>query len=75
MLRHARRLKNAGQIPVLPFSKQPVLSELVATWPARQRPNDTEKGRGWGMPSLDELRIARSQAHSLERKNKEEYAD
>ncbi|KOF18412.1 hypothetical protein AC244_13620 [Ensifer adhaerens] len=44
------------------------LEELVATWPARERPNDLEKGRGWWRPSLDELRIARSQARSLERK-------
>ncbi|MGF6178592.1 hypothetical protein [Ensifer sp. 4252] len=44
------------------------LSELVATWPARDRPNDFEKGRGWWNPSLDELRISRAQARSLERK-------
>lgn len=44
------------------------LLELVATWPARHRPNDAEIDRGWWLPNLEELRAARSQARSLERR-------
>ncbi|WP_457584965.1 hypothetical protein [Ensifer canadensis] len=50
------------------------LSELVATWPAPQSPNELEKARGWWMPSLEELRSARSQARSLERKKQRRVA-
>lgn len=50
------------------------LSELVATWPARERPNDFERARGWWRPSLDELRVARSQARSLERRQQRRIA-
>lgn len=50
------------------------LAELVATWPAREEPNAFEKGRGWWRPDLDELREARSQARSLERKKQRRNA-
>ncbi len=47
------------------------LSELVATWPAHHRPNKAEISRGWWLPNLEELRAARSQARSLERRKQE----
>ncbi len=43
------------------------LEELVTTWPARTPPNDRELKRGWWMPTLEELRIARSDAKSRRR--------
>lgn len=40
------------------------LEELVTTWPARTPPNERELERGWWMPHLEELRIARRDARS-----------
>jgi hypothetical protein len=40
------------------------LEELVTTWPARTSPNARELERGWRMPTLDELRVARRDARS-----------
>jgi len=50
------------------------LAELVATWPAREKPNAFEKARGWWRPVLDELREARSEARRLERKKQRRTA-
>jgi hypothetical protein len=44
------------------------LSELIATWPARREPLPTEHSRGWWQPTLAELRIARRNARSVERR-------
>jgi hypothetical protein len=52
------------------------LEELVTTWPARTPPNERELKRGWWIPDLEELRIARRDAKSRrrarERKDKKE---
>jgi hypothetical protein len=52
------------------------LEELVTTWPARTPPNEHELERGWWIPDLEELRIARRDAKSRrrarERKEKRE---
>ncbi|PBB24091.1 MULTISPECIES: hypothetical protein [unclassified Mesorhizobium] len=44
------------------------LAELVRTWPARNPPGADELLRGWWQPTLAELRVARRDARSLERK-------
>ncbi|OHV82807.1 hypothetical protein [Rhizobium sp. LCM 4573] len=43
------------------------LEELVTTWPARTPPNNRELKRGWWIPTLEELRIARRAAKSRRR--------
>jgi hypothetical protein len=43
------------------------LEELVTTWPVRTSPNERELKRGWWMPTLEELRIARRVAKSRQR--------
>ena len=43
------------------------LEELVTTWPARTPPGERERARGWWLPDLDELRIARRKARSKRR--------
>jgi hypothetical protein len=43
------------------------LEELVTTWPARTPPRGDELKRGWWLPTLDELRTARSNAKSRRR--------
>lgn len=43
------------------------LEELVTTWPARTPPGEREVARGWWVPDLDELRIARQKARSKRR--------
>jgi hypothetical protein len=43
------------------------LEELVTTWPARTPPRQDELDRGWWLPTLDELRIARRDAKSRRR--------
>lgn len=43
------------------------LEELVATWPARTPPKQSELGRGWWLPTLEELRTARRSAKSRRR--------
>lgn len=43
------------------------LAELVTTWPARSEPTVEERKRGWWLPTLDELRIARRAARSREK--------
>lgn len=43
------------------------LEELVTTWPARTPPNERELKRGWWIPTLEELRIARRDAKSRRR--------
>ena len=43
------------------------LEELVTTWPARTPPNERELERGWWMPDLEELRVARRNAKSRRR--------
>lgn len=40
------------------------LEELVATWPTRTSPGESELGRGWWLPTLKELRDARKNARS-----------
>jgi len=43
------------------------LEELVTTWPARTPPGPEELDRGWWLPTLEELRIARQTARSKRR--------
>lgn len=43
------------------------LAELVTTWPARSEPTVEELERGWWLPTLDDLRIARRDARSREK--------
>lgn len=43
------------------------LEELVTTWPARSGPTAQERHRGWWLPTLDELRVARHDARSREK--------
>ncbi|APG87176.1 hypothetical protein SAMCCGM7_pB0461 (plasmid) [Sinorhizobium americanum CCGM7] len=43
------------------------LEELVTTWPARGQPEQRERERGWWMPDLEELRLARRDAKSRRR--------
>lgn len=50
--------------------RQGSLEELVTTWPARHPPSDTERRRGWWIPTLDALRDARRDARST-RKSKQ----
>jgi hypothetical protein len=45
-----------------------ILSELITTWPARREPLPPEHSRGWWQPTLAELRIARRNARSIERR-------
>ncbi|MGO7758387.1 hypothetical protein ACC761_14695 [Rhizobium ruizarguesonis] len=49
------------------------LEELVTTWPARTPPEDQERARGWWLPDLDELRVARQQAKSKRRGEEKQY--
>ncbi|RUV70535.1 hypothetical protein EOA78_20285 [Mesorhizobium sp. M5C.F.Cr.IN.023.01.1.1] len=44
------------------------LSELITTWPARREPLPMEHARGWWQPTLAEIRIARRNARSIERR-------
>ncbi|MDR6819821.1 hypothetical protein J2X76_005018 [Neorhizobium sp. 2083] len=46
------------------------LEELATTWPARTPPTQSERDRGWWMPDLEELRIARRDAKSRQRAQK-----
>ncbi len=50
--------------------RPPTLEELVHTWPARKEPSGHEKNRGWWQPTLNELRDARRQAKSRERRKR-----
>ena len=53
-----------------------LLEELVTTWPARTPPNRRELKKGWWIPTLEELRIARrvakSRRRARERKDKKD---
>ena len=51
------------------------LEELVTTWPARTPPDQFELKRGWWMPTLDELRIARRDAKSRRRARERKHKD
>lgn len=59
---------HAGFDPIWGIWRSPTLSELVATWPARLQPGPAEYGRGWWQPTLAELRTARRNARSMERR-------
>lgn len=49
------------------FWRSPTLDELVRTWPARRPPSEGEQARGWWLPTLEELRVARRKARAIER--------
>ncbi|WP_049735719.1 hypothetical protein [Rhizobium ecuadorense] len=51
------------------------LEELVTTWPAKTPPDQIELTRGWWMPTLDELRIARRDAKSRRRARERKQKD
>ena len=44
------------------------LPELVRTWPARKPAGAEERSRGWWQPTLAELRVARRNARSVQRR-------
>ena len=44
------------------------LPELIRTWPARDPPGAYQRSRGWWQPTLGELRVARRNARSIERR-------
>ncbi|MFC3321578.1 hypothetical protein [Mesorhizobium cantuariense] len=44
------------------------LAELIETWPARHAAGSSEYSRGWWQPTLVELRVARRNARSIERR-------
>ncbi|BCG96809.1 hypothetical protein MesoLj131a_56730 [Mesorhizobium sp. 131-2-1] len=44
------------------------LCELIRTWPARSPAGADERARGWWQPTLAELRVARRNARSIERR-------
>ena len=48
------------------FWRSPTVEELVRTWPARRPPDAGELERGWWQPTLDELRVARRKAKTIE---------
>lgn len=51
------------------------LEELVTTWPARTPPGQRQRERGWWMPTLEELRIARRRAKSRRRAKERKQRD
>ncbi|MCW8060718.1 hypothetical protein [Agrobacterium tumefaciens] len=51
------------------------LEELVTTWPARTPPGELEVARGWWVPDLDELRVARQKARSKRRAEQRRQGD
>ncbi len=51
------------------------LEELVTTWPARTPPGEREAARGWWVPNLDELRVARQKARSKRRADQRRQGD
>ncbi len=63
---------DAGDEHVWADWRPAVLDELVHTWPARHKPSDCEKMRGWWQPTLDELRQARRNAKSRHRRKRKD---
>jgi hypothetical protein len=55
--------------------RQGSLEELVTTWPARTPPGAREVARGWWVPDLDELRVARQKARSKRRTQQRQQED
>lgn len=51
------------------------LRELVETWPSRSDPTIGNRQRGWWLPTLDELRIARRDARSREKASQRRFED
>lgn len=51
------------------------LEELITTWPARTPPGEREAARGWWVPNLDELRVARQKARSKLRAEQRRQGD
>lgn len=51
------------------------LEELVATWPSRVLPEQRELDRGWWIPTLEELRVARRNARSRRRAEERKQKD
>jgi hypothetical protein len=49
--------------------RRPDLDELVAAWPARTPPSLREIGRGWWVPTIEELRPARREAKARRRRS------
>lgn len=46
------------------------LTELIRTWPARREASEMERSRGWWQPTLPELRVARRNARTIERRRR-----
>ncbi len=47
--------------------RKPTHDELVKAWPSRWPAGEVELRRGWWQPTLDELRVERRKARSIER--------
>jgi hypothetical protein len=63
---------DAGDEHVWAGWRPATLDELVHTWPSRDQPGDYEKIRGWWQPTLDELREARRNAKSRDRRKRKD---
>ncbi|OJU90065.1 MAG: hypothetical protein BGO06_26140 [Shinella sp. 65-6] len=48
--------------------RTPSRDDLVQAWPSRTEPGDDERQRGWWLPTLEELRVARRTARARERR-------
>ncbi|MER9405278.1 hypothetical protein NKI36_14630 [Mesorhizobium caraganae] len=46
------------------------LAELIKTWPARHEAGFVQHSRGWWQPTLAELRVARRNARSIDRRRR-----
>ncbi|WP_245269088.1 hypothetical protein [Mesorhizobium sp. WSM2561] len=46
------------------------LTELIRTWPSRREAGPMEHSRGWWQPTLAELRVARRNARTIERRRR-----
>ncbi|MEA2728622.1 MAG: hypothetical protein QOF70_3097 [Acetobacteraceae bacterium] len=57
----------AGVTLVWATWRKPTHTELVKAWPARWPANTQDLARGWWQPTLEELRVERRKASSVER--------
>jgi hypothetical protein len=58
----------AGRDYIWAYWRSATLAELIKTWPARRAAGSSELCRGWWQPTLVELRLARRNARSSERR-------
>jgi hypothetical protein len=65
--RHYPEISTGGGPLVWAIWRRPSHDELVKAWPSRSPPTVQELARGWWTPTLDELRVERRKARSIER--------